>query len=1179
MASTETGAEPDGINNTVPCSGTCGGSVDRDEAFLKKHERNNLDQLLCKNCWIQIYNEQPGSLFSLSALFPKIGVKKTPALATTVNLLYPGESIGLFFNGNSAFSTKVVKVTPGSPGYRAGLEVGMIILTVAGTTVYSSKQMAAACQSLTRFRVTVDVSHVVSPIVKKTNVVTKVKPQVDLLKNAIFYKYPCGRDYTNEPTTPTSCLSARSEGSVKGLRESDFLNVPTSSAFETSYSFDADLLVMSDTEGDARNVLTDNNLKCLQDKDSTTQSSASSPSVSSVSVNHKNRFLKSSVGSFSKSGTQSSQGDGSSASFGSNSSSRTDQGMSVAGFDPSEYTNDGITLKGNLITSVTKGSASDTQGITKGMRLVTKSGELLVAAGGEKRFTGLVIRCNREASWGLISLDKPIFLKKGSLGRVVKSDSVLCGDVTLNKKELTGGSIVVGDRVEFAVRMKSDKTLSAIKILPAPGAFAAASERCTAEFHDAIELHASKTNSATRHVCMRYLHSNCKSKTCPSLHVDFSSLQVPIPVLPFPPAQVAFTTVPYKVISSVDLFRPIEIVFCSEDGCSLIFSEDGVPSPPFKSLIVNDTGTQLRIPELKRCLKVPSLNKVSILGELTSLCENNGVACNIKQSVSLKVSMPKVMFEEVDSHTFKQIAAQWDARLHGCNSCFWDFDCNVRPVRAWKCDNKVMDYKMYATQHNMKLDHTHKDVDGLGFADCYHGTAEVNILTIAQNGFDTNKRCGQAFGPGEYFAMNPGVSSGYCRGGNFMLQCSVLMGKEGIDYTFEKEYGYYIIKHLNGNVQAVPRYIIQFDDGYGGSIQCPKLRTRLGVATTKDKKKGKNNNNLKRQSTRIVTGNLLNGNRRAAMSAPNTTRIRIGWVQPETDVAIMTRLKSFLSGFSFNPNDVHISKHDSRFLRQPRSKTYPPPPPEQHTKTLLSIAVELSPETPMTQLQLGALNFKKFGVTGSMVSVCDAQNNNEWTDINCPSWEQFGCCNGENIEEKFWWLKCPYKHNPFDKAVFDCRPHCSKEGGETPFHQQKLFKNSVLPVKKIGHSYAHFSDYMEFLSKSKIAPKIKKVQMFAAVTGNDCHPSFKLNECFISIYKTPERAFASITETRGVSLLSCTVCTGHVLDLEHKVYANRQSISEDLVGMKDCYDTVILSKGEMAVFSPHQILAEYKVTL
>lgn len=62
----------------------------------------------------------------------------------------------------------------------------------------------------------------------------------------------------------------------------------------------------------------------------------------------------------------------------------------------------------------------------------------------------------------------------------------------------------------------------------------------------------------------------------------------------------------------------------------------------------------------------------------------------------------------------------------------------------------------------------------------FHGTAECNISSICERGFDPTKRSGQAMGPGEYFAELAQVAHGYCKGGKKMLVVALLLDKTGL---------------------------------------------------------------------------------------------------------------------------------------------------------------------------------------------------------------------------------------------------------------------------------------------------------------------------------------------------------------------------------------------------------------
>lgn len=56
----------------------------------------------------------------------------------------------------------------------------------------------------------------------------------------------------------------------------------------------------------------------------------------------------------------------------------------------------------------------------------------------------------------------------------------------------------------------------------------------------------------------------------------------------------------------------------------------------------------------------------------------------------------------------------------------------------------------------------------------FHGTSPSNIPIILKDGLDPNKRRGQAYGPGEYFSREPGLSVSYCKSGLQMLAFAVV---------------------------------------------------------------------------------------------------------------------------------------------------------------------------------------------------------------------------------------------------------------------------------------------------------------------------------------------------------------------------------------------------------------------
>ena len=87
----------------------------------------------------------------------------------------------------------------------------------------------------------------------------------------------------------------------------------------------------------------------------------------------------------------------------------------------------------------------------------------------------------------------------------------------------------------------------------------------------------------------------------------------------------------------------------------------------------------------------------------------------------------------------------------------------------------------------------------------FHGTPEANISSICSNGFDPSRRRGQACGPGEYFATNPGTSITYSRGGNKMLVCELLLGQADVHHT---QHGNIVV--MKNPEHDLPRFVLQF---------------------------------------------------------------------------------------------------------------------------------------------------------------------------------------------------------------------------------------------------------------------------------------------------------------------------------------------------------------------------------
>ena len=87
----------------------------------------------------------------------------------------------------------------------------------------------------------------------------------------------------------------------------------------------------------------------------------------------------------------------------------------------------------------------------------------------------------------------------------------------------------------------------------------------------------------------------------------------------------------------------------------------------------------------------------------------------------------------------------------------------------------------------------------------FHGTADTNIDSICKNGYDPLRRCGQARGPGEYFATTPSTPLGYVQGGKRILLNELLLGQNGVHHT---QHGDIVV--MKYPEHDLPRFVITF---------------------------------------------------------------------------------------------------------------------------------------------------------------------------------------------------------------------------------------------------------------------------------------------------------------------------------------------------------------------------------
>eukprot|EP01064_Diplonema_japonicum_P035589 TRINITY_DN776_c3_g1_i1.p1 TRINITY_DN776_c3_g1~~TRINITY_DN776_c3_g1_i1.p1 ORF type:complete len:753 (+),score=127.18 TRINITY_DN776_c3_g1_i1:1274-3532(+) len=136
----------------------------------------------------------------------------------------------------------------------------------------------------------------------------------------------------------------------------------------------------------------------------------------------------------------------------------------------------------------------------------------------------------------------------------------------------------------------------------------------------------------------------------------------------------------------------------------------------------------------------------------------------------------------------------------------WDHNSYIK--KMWRICNDKMEAAFNDTHSRFSQNEGEYLDVGYGF----HGTAEQNIQSIATDGFDTSKRRGQAYGPGEYFALNSSTSVGYTKGGSYMFYCKLLIGKPEVHSRYVNHSRFHVVNTQSGTVMALPMYLIRFEE-------------------------------------------------------------------------------------------------------------------------------------------------------------------------------------------------------------------------------------------------------------------------------------------------------------------------------------------------------------------------------
>ncbi|KAL7718738.1 RWD domain-containing protein [Entamoeba marina] len=107
-----------------------------------------------------------------------------------------------------------------------------------------------------------------------------------------------------------------------------------------------------------------------------------------------------------------------------------------------------------------------------------------------------------------------------------------------------------------------------------------------------------------------------------------------------------------------------------------------------------------------------------------------------------------------------------------------NFYGNTQSISLYFNMNLFFDPLVY--QKITKFLKPNKDLLNYGFL-CWHGTSISAASSIMRNGFDPSRRCGQAYGSGEYFGSHTAVSIGY---GNCLILTYVIDSRSVSRYNF-----------------------------------------------------------------------------------------------------------------------------------------------------------------------------------------------------------------------------------------------------------------------------------------------------------------------------------------------------------------------------------------------------------
>jgi len=370
-------------------------------------------------------------------------------------------------------------------------------------------------------------------------------------------------------------------------------------------------------------------------------------------------------------------------------------------------------------------------------------------------------------------------------------------------------------------------------------------------------------------------------------------------------------------------------------------------------------------------------------------------------------------------------------------------------LEAWSVDNPLLAWKF--RQHKLELElRLGREPDAL---EGFHGSHPQNFLPIVKVGFRSDLRSGQVFGAGEYFAKCPNVSVGYCRGGSFMLVCSLSLGaqssseanKDG-DHIWVPRCQYYVI---SSPAQILPRYIVRFSSSPSPTrgLTCPELELVLAQDSW---------------STKAAEAELeLPPNRPCLMSRPEAKVLWLGLLRPHhPDEQLEADVRAFLSR--------HAPRHMEGLRVQIVRGTF--------KKAHAVLAV------PMPRELVHRLNRLPFLEAGKERTVCvdDAHGS---PGQRCPKWIA-KYCRGQNLRHTHpCWCRHPRRETEGARFKLEGVDLCSAKGNEilgrfmasAPFHDGQPRVVAIQAIQNPVLARLH-EEYRQYLAtKHREEPMVREL--------------------------------------------------------------------------------------------------------